>query len=211
MSVSRSWLKRAQRALASHVDRLQETLVVLTERLRETVAQAVSNSLAGAIREAVHALFSDTEPSRAPPSFSQRSPYRPPSTWGEPDRYDREEEERERSREDWSSDRSQGWREVECDLPSAPEDAGFAATPCPLARCPGGWLPDGGLVAAPPGDTRLRGCRPRHRFAGHRCRVRGRHRVGRIRPESVEPGRRPALRRPGPGLLVVIPNLPDGR
>jgi hypothetical protein len=120
MSPSRFWLKRAQRVLASHVDRLQETLVVLAERLRETVAQAVSNSLAGALREAVHALFTDTEPRRAPPRFSPRSPYRPSSPWGEPDRDDREEEESERPRADWSSDQSRGWREVECDSPPPP-------------------------------------------------------------------------------------------
>ena len=46
MSTSRSWLNCARRALASHVDRLQATLGVLTERLGATVAQAVSNTLA---------------------------------------------------------------------------------------------------------------------------------------------------------------------
>ena len=112
MPVSRSWLKRARRALTSHVDRLQETLVALTERVRETVAQAVSNNLANAIREAVYALIPDREPCRPPPSCYQPSPYRQRPTWGEPDRPDREEED-DLPREDWSSEPSRGWREVE--------------------------------------------------------------------------------------------------
>jgi hypothetical protein len=114
MSPSRSWLKRARCTLASHVDRLQETLVVLTERVRETVAQAVSTNLASAIREAVHALFSDSEPSRAPPSYYPSSPYRPPSTWGDSERYDREDDD-DLQREDWSTNQSRGWRDVQCD------------------------------------------------------------------------------------------------
>src|SRR5437660_1071801 len=107
MPVSRSWLKSARRALTSHVDRLQETLVALTERVRETVAQAVSNNLASAIREAVHVLITDSEPSRAPPSYYEPSPYRPRPAWGEPDRYDREEDG-DLPREDWSPNQSRG-------------------------------------------------------------------------------------------------------
>jgi hypothetical protein len=117
MSVSRSWLKRARRTLTSHVDRLQETLTVLTIRVRDTVAQAVSNNLANAIREAVHALFTDTEPSRVEPSYYQSSPYRPCPTWGEPDRYDREAYDGDLPAEDGSSDQTRGWREVECEAP----------------------------------------------------------------------------------------------
>jgi hypothetical protein len=116
MSVSRSWLKRARRALTSHVDRLQDTLTIVTERLRDTVAQAVSTNLANAIREAVHALFSDTEPARAPPSYYEQAPYRSRPTWGEPDRYDRAEND-DLPTEDWSGEPSRGWREVDCEAP----------------------------------------------------------------------------------------------
>ena len=109
---------------------LQETLVTLTERLRETVAQAVSNNLASAIREAVHALFTDSEPSHAPPSYYPSSPYRHPSTWGESDRYDRENDD-DLQREDWSSNQSRGWRDVECETP---EPTGSQETPQPRVR-----------------------------------------------------------------------------
>ena len=67
MRPSPSWFNRARRILAVHVERLGDTLIATTQRLRETVAQAVSNNLAGAIREAVHALFTDSEPSRTRP------------------------------------------------------------------------------------------------------------------------------------------------
>jgi hypothetical protein len=110
MSASRSWLKCAHRALASHVDRLQETLAVLTIRVRDTVAQAVSTNLAGAIREAVHALFTDDAPS-SPASSYQRPPYRSPPTWGEPERYEREEDDLPPA--DWSHDQPRAWREVD--------------------------------------------------------------------------------------------------
>jgi hypothetical protein len=115
MSPSRSWLQRAHRALASHVDRLQDTLAVLTVRVRETVAQAVSSNLAGAIREAVHALFTDDTPSNPPPSYP-RPPYRFPPPWGEPERYDRAEED-DLPPPDWSHDQPRAWREVECSPP----------------------------------------------------------------------------------------------
>ena len=115
MPSSRSWLARARLALASHVDRLNDTLVTVTQRLRETVAQAVSSSLAGAVREAVHALFSDDEPSREPPPYYQRPPYRSRPYWGEPDREDRDEDDL--PREEWSHDQSRGWREVESEQP----------------------------------------------------------------------------------------------
>jgi hypothetical protein len=131
MPVSRSWLKRARRTLTSHVDRLHETLVTLTERLRATVAQAVSNNLASAIREAVHALFSDTEPAVAPPSYYQASPYHHPSTWGERDRYERERED-DLPTEDWSSEPSRAWREVECAAPEAVTSHGEQQHPARL-------------------------------------------------------------------------------
>ena len=118
MPVSRSWRQRARRALTNHVDRLHETLVTLTERVRETVAQAVSNNLANAIREAVYALIPDSAPCRPPPRCYQPSPYRQRPTWGEPDRPDREEED-DLPREDWSSEPSRGWREVAGEPPEA--------------------------------------------------------------------------------------------
>ena len=205
MPVSRSWLQRARRALTNHLDRLHETLVTLTERLREAVAQAVSNHLANAIREAVYALVPDNEPRRAPPSYYPASPYRPPSTWGEPDRSDREQDD-DLPRADWSSEPSRGWREVEGEPPEVTTaQAGPTAASRSLERCLGGWLPGGGVVAAPASEPCVRGCGPRDWFAGHRCGVHRRHRVGRIHVELVEPGGRPPFRRPRPGLLVVNP------
>jgi hypothetical protein len=126
MPLTRSWLVRARRTLASHVDRLHETLVTLTDRVRETVAQAVSNNLASAIREAVHALFSDSEPSRAPPNYHEPSPYRQRPAWGEPDPSDREEYDSDLPAEDWSHEPARGWREVAC---AQPEPTPFTGEP----------------------------------------------------------------------------------
>jgi hypothetical protein len=112
MSKHRSWLAQARRTLASHVDRLQETLVTLTDRLRETVAQAVSVSVGTAVRDAVQALFTDSDPARATSSYFERSPYRGPSYWGERDPYERDEYEEDLRSGDWREGQSSGWREV---------------------------------------------------------------------------------------------------
>jgi hypothetical protein len=111
MSKHRSWLAQARRTLASHVDRLQETLVTLTERLRETVAQAVSVSVGSAIREAVHALFTESDPVPTSSSYFERSPYRR-SYWGERDPYKRDDYEDDLGSSDWREGQSSGWHEV---------------------------------------------------------------------------------------------------
>jgi hypothetical protein len=121
MPTSRSWRKRAQRVLTTHLDRLQDTLTVLTQRLRETVAQAVSGSLAGALRETVLDLFAVADPGRASPSYFSQPSYRPRSSWGASHPYDEEAEETNVRSEDWPNEQARGWREVPYE-PGEPTD-----------------------------------------------------------------------------------------
>jgi hypothetical protein len=116
---SPSWCNRARRILAAHVERLGDTLQAITERLRETVAQTVSNNLASALREAVHALFIESRPGRAVPSPCPPSPYPARPTWGEPDPFDRDEDDPDLPADDWSGTSLRGWREVECEKPAS--------------------------------------------------------------------------------------------
>jgi hypothetical protein len=116
---SPTWFNRARRLLAVHVERLSDTLLATMQRLRETVAQAVSNHLASALREAVHALCTDSEPHRALPSASLQAPYRPRPTWGEPDPYDRDEDDADVPADDGSGTSTPGWREVAGEPPPA--------------------------------------------------------------------------------------------
>jgi hypothetical protein len=124
MPTHRSWLVHARHTFSSHVDRLQDTLTTLTERLRDTIAEAVSGSVASAIRETVRTLFTDQEPTRAPPSYYQRPTVPSRSYWDHRDRYEREEDEDDSRREEWRDEESRGWREVHYEQtePAKPSD-----------------------------------------------------------------------------------------
>jgi hypothetical protein len=77
-----SWHTRSGRWLSGHLLRLRRTLDALGRRFRDSVAVAVGQTVAGAVREAVHAMLSDfsgtlpiTHAPLTPPSPSR-------SLWG---------------------------------------------------------------------------------------------------------------------------------
>jgi hypothetical protein len=101
----RSWLDPAGPWLAGHLRRLRYTLDELIDRLREALARAIGDNVAGAVHEAVRALLSDAP---THPQVEYRSTYRPtrsPSAWNDPDESSIwEEEDAYRRREDDDTD-----------------------------------------------------------------------------------------------------------
>jgi hypothetical protein len=78
MSRIKSWAAKAARSLSAHLDRLRDTLERLHGRLREAVAEAISGSTAGAVKDVVLAamLAPEAEPTYASPNYGSSSrPY----------------------------------------------------------------------------------------------------------------------------------------
>jgi hypothetical protein len=75
MNRSLRWAARTAHALAGHLNRLRDTLDLLSERLRDAIARAVGQHVAGAAQEAVESLLADTLPDSVPlaPSSYARS------------------------------------------------------------------------------------------------------------------------------------------
>ena len=91
MDSSNSWPARAGRSLSGHLDRLRRRVDDLRERLREAVAHALGEVVAGAVQEAAHAVLADL-PAR--PDAPGRRPWSrdPPPLWHEPlDRHPQDE------------------------------------------------------------------------------------------------------------------------
>jgi hypothetical protein len=51
------WLRGARRLLAEKIDQLQRTLVTLTDRVRQTIAEAVGKAVSGVVQETVRAVL----------------------------------------------------------------------------------------------------------------------------------------------------------
>jgi hypothetical protein len=51
------WLRSARRLLAEKIDQLHRTLVTLTDRVRQAIAQAVARAVSGVVQETVHAVL----------------------------------------------------------------------------------------------------------------------------------------------------------
>jgi hypothetical protein len=125
MSSPPAWLGRARRILTVHINRLGDTLLGLTERVRASVAQAVSQAVAVAVREAVGVVLAQARAGPAPPRHAPplRSP--PPGLWhgyGRPN----PEEDRDQDRlllEDWSHEEPEDWRDEEEDDEGPPAPA----------------------------------------------------------------------------------------
>jgi hypothetical protein len=102
MPSARTWLSRANRALAGRLDQLRQTLATLQERLRGAIARAIGQSVAGAVQEAVAAVLDAPLPFRDSPGWGAgtAAPARPfwreaEGSWDEDreDWYDGGEEE----------------------------------------------------------------------------------------------------------------------
>jgi hypothetical protein len=109
-------LARAHRALTAHLERLRTTLAALTVRLREAVAQAVGGTVAGAVREAVHALVIEPPSGHTPPPYRRAPPYRSPPAWGESRGYAPDDDPYDDTASaDWRRDEPAAWRAVDED------------------------------------------------------------------------------------------------
>jgi hypothetical protein len=84
MNRSMRWAARTARALAGHIDRLRDTLELLGEGLRKTVARAVGQTVAGAAQDAIHSLLTK---SPAIPGPGATSPFdrQPRDPWTDQD------------------------------------------------------------------------------------------------------------------------------
>jgi hypothetical protein len=80
-----SSLRRGGKWLAAHVNRLRQTLDALGRRLRDTVATAVGQTVALAVREAVHAALTDFSGAPAARQAPAREPDPARSLWSLPD------------------------------------------------------------------------------------------------------------------------------
>ena len=80
MKRSIRWAAKTAHALAGHIARLRDTLDLLGDRLREAVARAVSQSVAGAAQDAVHSLLTEAPVAYAPP-YNQSSFSHPSARW----------------------------------------------------------------------------------------------------------------------------------
>src|SRR5262249_39787228 len=57
MPVVIPWLRGARRLLAEKIGQLQQTLVTLTDRVRQAIAEAVACAVSGVVQETVHAVL----------------------------------------------------------------------------------------------------------------------------------------------------------
>jgi hypothetical protein len=57
MPVVTPWLRSARRLLAEKIDQLHRTLVTLTDRVRQTIAEAVGKAVSGVVQETVRAVL----------------------------------------------------------------------------------------------------------------------------------------------------------
>jgi hypothetical protein len=73
------WSVLLGRSLAAHLDQLRSTIDALGGRLRDAVAQAVGQSVAGTVREAVRALLGTGPPEPESPYATARTTE--PSAW----------------------------------------------------------------------------------------------------------------------------------
>jgi hypothetical protein len=51
------WLRSARRLLADKIEQLHRTLVTLTDRVRQAIAQAVARAVSGVVQQTVHAVL----------------------------------------------------------------------------------------------------------------------------------------------------------
>jgi hypothetical protein len=70
------------RSLLANLDRLCTTLDALSERLRDAVAQAIGQSIAGTVQEAVYAVLGESGHAAEVSGASPWSKAAPASTWG---------------------------------------------------------------------------------------------------------------------------------
>jgi hypothetical protein len=57
MPVVSPWLRKARRLLAEKLDQLHRTLVTLTDRVRQAIAEAVGKAVSGVVQETVRAVL----------------------------------------------------------------------------------------------------------------------------------------------------------
>jgi hypothetical protein len=57
MPVVSPWLRSARRLLAEKIGQLQQTLVTLTDRVRQAIAEAVARAVSGVVQETVRAVL----------------------------------------------------------------------------------------------------------------------------------------------------------
>src|SRR6202011_404462 len=81
----RSLIGVGGRRLAVHLDRLRNTLDTLGQRLREAVSHSVGEAVAGAVREAVHAVLADLNTRHLLPNPPIRLPRSSRPWWQDPD------------------------------------------------------------------------------------------------------------------------------
>ena len=111
MSSLRSLVGAGAGSLARRIDRLRNTLHLLSEKLREAVSTAIGQEVADAVRDVVFTMLTgppavpDFADRRAPPFHQTRSLWNPT-----------QEPEEDYWREDWES-RSTGYHDVEKERP----------------------------------------------------------------------------------------------
>jgi hypothetical protein len=125
MSSPPAWLSRARHILTVHLSRLGDTLLGLTERVRGSVAQAVSQAVAGAVREAVGVVLAQARAGPAPPRHAPPLHAPPPGLCHGYGRPDPEEDGNQDGLllEDWSREESEDWRDEEEDDEGPPTPA----------------------------------------------------------------------------------------
>ncbi len=119
-----STITSARRGLAAHTDRLRQSFANMRNRLQEAVSHQIGDTVADAVREAVHNLLADLPPRwRWPPP--ERVPIRPSDgLWRDPDYPDSP---------DWYAEDLPPDLDDEPDLEAEPP----SRQPAPAARC---WL-----------------------------------------------------------------------
>jgi len=85
MFPSRAWLRHAGRFLAERLDRLRATLDTLRERLRAAVCEAIGQTVAGAVHDAVHAVLGATTSHEERPSHYYLAPDASRPWWRDPE------------------------------------------------------------------------------------------------------------------------------
>jgi hypothetical protein len=99
----RALLDAGGRSLARHLDRLRHTLDTLGQRLRDALAHAVGQAVAGAVQEAVHVVLANRpSPARPVPFDRPRAP--PALSWEEPAEPPWPDEADGRAQEDWGDE-----------------------------------------------------------------------------------------------------------
>jgi len=88
MTTLRDWVGAEGRRLAARLDRLTDDLEGLAGRLGRSVAEALGEAFAGAVRDAVAGVLGATGPGRRPAGDRYRPGGRVPDYWDDPDAFD---------------------------------------------------------------------------------------------------------------------------